>query len=169
MSGSPRELAQQDRWRIAGRWLSERRTALGLSPQDLVDRVGMSVTLRRLHILENGVGEPSDAELDLLVAELGEQRASLDSHVQDELLTLLLGGSSAPQGLPTIVIVPPTEPQGPPADRLLSLVRLYQESTVADGEITLTGTAVESLAERYGISGLECWQLLARFIPGERP
>lgn len=164
MSGPQRELAQQDRWRIIGTWLHRRRTAAHLTQQDLAARLDPVISVRRLHVLENGVGEPTEAELTALVAALGSSRAELDGFVQDGLLQLLLGPSVEPLGLPTIVIVPPTEPQGEPADALLTLVRLYQEQSAGHDEVTLTGRAVESLAARRGMSGLECWQLLARFM-----
>lgn len=169
MSGPQRELAQQDRWRIIGGWLHRERTRAGRTQQDLTAGLTPEVSVRRLHLLENGMGEPTEAELGALVAALGSSRADLDAHVQDQLLMLLLGSPSEPVGLPTIVIVPPTEPQGEPLDGLLTLVRLYQEPSAADaGEVTLSGRAVESLAARRGLTGLECWQLLARFIPGDR-
>lgn len=168
MSGPQRELAPQDRWRIIGAWLHRQRTEAGLTQQDLAGRLAPAVSVRRLHVVENGVGEPTEAELTSLLEVFGATRADFDGVVQDQLLQLLLGSPLEPLGLPTIVIVPPTAPQGEPVDGLLTLVRLYQEPTATQGEVTLSGTAVESLAARRGLPGLECWQLLARFIPGDR-
>ena len=167
MAASPRELAQQDRWRIIGGWLQGARAGVGLSHADVVARAESPLTVRRLLALEAGAGEPSAAEIDTLLSVFGRPRADLDQHVQDQLLSLLVGSPVDLPALPTIVIVPPEEPQGEPADGLLGLVRLYVDSGSGRAEVTLSGRAIESLAQRRAMSALDCWQILARYIPSE--